>query len=340
VLAWIAVAGGAALWANAVVTPSVRSFMHDYWTAADAFMPALLSYPSWLVETLRTELVPGLFLRPYVAPGVFPGWALDAGALTIAVGCALGLVRIARGRSWHWAVALALPLVGAAVLSRLALYPLAPRTSVYLLPLAAILIGAAAGGGRRTGNHGPAAPHRPDASGGPVSRWGAIGVLVVLGGVLVRDLPPYEVQDTRGLLTELADRRSPGEPVFGHPYAEGAFLYYGPRLGLTDGITIGAGYAPRPLLTELDQYRGQPAVWVVFTFPTVRGDARSPMLCYLSTIGRETDRVVYPGASIHRFDLSDPDRLGGAAASSFELGEPGRPFDAPPCGAAADLGAP
>ncbi|NNK62943.1 MAG: hypothetical protein HKO98_06995 [Gemmatimonadetes bacterium] len=333
-IAWMAVAGAAALWARKSVPEAVQTFMQDYWTDAGSFMPPLSTFPTWLFDAVREEMIPGLLLRPYVAPASFPQGLLWVATLGLLAAGAIGLFRTARDVDWTWAVALAMPFVGAVLLSRLSLYPLVPRTSVYLLPSVALILGAAVGGGASAVRRAAirAEPSVGNAVGpralGTWTAWGATACLLL---PLARDLPPYTVHDTRGHLADLAARRAPGEPIFGHPYSETALAYYGPRLGLDAPILIGTSYEPRVALTELDAFRGVPGVWVVFTFPTVRGNARDPMLCYLAAIGVETDRALFPGASIHRFDLSDPERLVNARADDFVIDTSNRSFGAPEC---------
>ncbi len=74
-------------------------------------------------------------------------------------------------------------------------------------------------------------------------------------------------------------------------------------------------------MRELDALRGRPRVWIVFAHavsslaeqPTIRG--------YLAQIGRRLDTVEAVGSTAELYDLSDPDRLGTAAADTFPLSE-------------------
>lgn len=96
------------------------------------------------------------------------------------------------------------------------------------------------------------------------------------------------------MIFELSQRRSPGEPVFAHGATELAVAYYGPRFGVTEGISFG-GDLPSDL-SMLFGFRGEPSLWVVFS----NASTRDFILCYLDEIGRETERLVRAVARIRR----------------------------------------
>jgi hypothetical protein len=85
-------------------------------------------------------------------------------------------------------------------------------------------------------------------------------------------------------------------------------------------------------LSTLFGFRGEPSLWVVFS----AAESRDLLLCYLDEIGRETERLVFPGAlgptSLHRYDLSDDARWISAVASDFPLTDAAFEGSSPRCG--------
>lgn len=317
-LAWGGVAAVAALAAQALLTPPMQEYMRAYWTDADAFAPSLVQYPTWLFGYLGSGLVPGWLWRPYFGPPSRLEPALHGLTSLPAVVVVIGgaTLALARKQGTGLSLAILLPFLFSVALSRSRLYPLAVRTSVFLLPLAILLLAGIV-------------PERV--------RWLRRTVLasaiLFLGTILVDQHPVYRVQRTRELIRELADRRKPNEPVYAYPWAWPAVLYYGSRFGVTEGLYADLTLTERvdvdpdselpSLLEELEAFEGEGTLWVLFT--TQLSTHRDLLLCYLDKIGIERDRVALEGAfpaqpvSLHRYDLSDATRWQNAEAETFPL---------------------
>lgn len=142
--------------------------------------------------------------------------------------------------------------------------------------------------------------------------------------VLLAARPPYtagEGVQPRSVLTELAQRRRPGDRLYVYTQGRHDMAFYGKRAGLEDWMQGEKHYDdPRGYLREVDLLRGEPRVW----FFWVRLDGEDPALIlgYLGTIGRELERIPaepssYTGAVL--YDLSDTGRSSGISAESFPL---------------------
>lgn len=328
VVVWSATAGVAALVARGLLQPGMQQFMTDYWRGREAFAPPLLQYPTWILDYSGRLLLPGLFFRPYSGRGAeiepFLSALLGIGALTIlTLACAVSLLR---SRGPAWTLAIVLPILGAVALSRLEVYPLYPRTSALLVPLMILLA--------------VALPTIVVSALPTRAAWVRIAIAAVavlpMAALAWEQRPVQGVRDTRSAIEELARRRISNEPVFGHPHSESALAYYGPRFGLVEGISVGPERDLRTVFSELERYRGEPSVWVLFTL-VVRAEERELYLCYLDELGTEIESVVLQDpqylsrASIHRYDLSDAARWRAADLRDFPLTDAAFEGDPPRC---------
>jgi hypothetical protein len=324
---WVVLAGLAGLRANWMVDRMWGGFMNDFWTGSNAFLPPFTEDPTALLDAVRWTLIRPLAFKPYAATvhshGPLVDTFLTPAMLLLLLG--LGVFALAwkgreKGQALSWAILAAGPFLVAVFLSRLEIYPLAPRVWAFSLPLVFLLVG----GGtdvavklfsfKRAGRW-------------PLIVGGLTAGVVVLPSlkVLVDRPPPFEVVPIRGLLAEVARQRTASEPMFGFWYSDGIFGYYGPRVGLEDGITFSSNGDLAADLSTLDGYKGTESLWVVF--PHTYSWDKDVVLCFLDSIGEEVRSVVLAGTgrplpiSAHRFDLSDPEPWADANPQDFPLVE-------------------
>jgi hypothetical protein len=293
-LAWGALAGVAALAARAMLTPETERIQIDYWTGVGAFAPSFLDYPTWALDRWRDQVQTGLLFSGYAGPVGDVGAALGslAGIGALLGALLLGAVALVR-RGRAWALLVLLPCLFALVLSRLAIYPMDARTWAFLLPLLLL-------GGGAVVSLLVSLVSRAAGRGGAVVAGAAVALAAA---VLLDHPPPYVVQREREVVAELARRRSAGEPVFAHVWAEPALSYYGERFGVGGSVTYGDD------VDALGAFAGEPVLWLLFTHANPR--QRDHLLCYMDEVGRETERVVLPGGiagvpvSLHRYALRE-----------------------------------
>lgn len=307
VAGWAVGNGLAAGYEVRMISPDTHAAMHRHWSFA--FLPT----PPWH---------PGDLFWPFVRLGSVFGesglrYAWPALQLLVAI---LGTAALLRSRR---AIALVLlgPVVMALVAATLHLYPFSGRLVAFVMP--AFIIALAAGIERVA-----LELHERFTLPPAVSRVALL--LPVLGPVLLAP-PVYRPEEIRPVLAYVAHHRVEGEPVYVYYGAGPAVEYYGPRLGLA-GANVMIGDAarrgdPRAQLRELDRFRGEPGLWVVFAHD--RAPERIAIVAYLLRIGAARDSLVVParlprlsahGAAAYRFDLSDSLRLASMSADSFPLG--------------------
>ena len=164
-----------------------------------------------------------------------------------------------------------------------------------------------------------------------VSGLARVGIPVPVGAgifaaalaiVTALHLPVYRHEETRTVLAELAARRQPGDAVYVFYGAERAVRFYGPRVGIDPaGAVIGGCHRGqlREYLRELDRFRGNPRVWVVFAHASPRLAEQPAIRGYLESIGKRTASIEAEGALADLYDLSAPDRLTSATAEGHPL---------------------
>jgi hypothetical protein len=303
VAVWAVAAAAASLWNITRPDPQTRSFLYGYWVGA--FPPIPLRRLGDVLWPVNQIVLFWRWLMLYPRPGIFAGLTL--------IGFA-GLWRRRRAS----ALLLAGPLVVTVAASAARFYPLRGRLTLFLG--AGFLLLAAEG-----------------------VRWVARGLEHVrvpkLGTAALFALPPLLAfvdnhpverrQENRPLFEYVQRRRRPGDAIF-IPYDTiRALRYYGPRTGL-DPASVSPGACHRgdlsAYLREIDRYRGQPRVWVIFA-QTVPDSMEQPtMRGYLGTIGRRREGLTVPTIESTAFDmraelydLSDPVRLAASTADAFPL---------------------
>jgi uncharacterized membrane protein len=295
---WGLAALGSVFWGLKSMSPSTHGYMQTYW--AEAFMPLpprSIDDALWLWRALR-RFFQGEFHYP------FPKLSL---LLMV-----LGGLSLARRHLWSALVLLA--PVGVSLLASAAhQYPFGGRVSLFLLPGILLLVVE----GVDQVRHAAAA------------RWQPLGATVVLlatttaAYALYQHYPVYPNQPMRQVLQYVQARRQPGDPVYVYIGARHAVGYYGAHYGLPpQAVTIGG--CPRDqrgLLRDLDQFRGQPRLWVIVSHAIGPIPERETMLGYLDAIGVQRDTILIPvsRSSAYLYDLSDPGRLRGASAATHVL---------------------
>lgn len=283
------------------MSSSTHAYMQAYWS--NEFMPLPPESAGevlWIWRAFR-----GFFQREFRY--LFPA----AGVLLMLLG-AVSLIRL---RRWPALVILA-PLGVALVASAARQYPFGERVSLFLLP--GILLLAVEGVDRV--RHTVATWWRP---------LGAM-VLTVATAVPVYALyayyPMYPKKEIPDVLAYVHAHRQPEDAVYVYYNAEHAVGYYGPRYGLPlQAVIIGRcpGGDARRLLTELDQFRGRPRLWVIISHAVGPFRERETILGYLATIGVERDKILTDNgrlsSSAYLFDLSDPERLRIASSEKYVL---------------------
>jgi hypothetical protein len=297
------------------ISPSTHAYMQAYW--AEGFMPLPPRSGDdalWLWRAFR-----GFFQRQlrYPLPAV--------GVLLML----LGAVTLARRRRWPALVVLA-PLGVALLVSAAHQYPFGDRVSLFLVSGVLLLLAEAVDRVR----HAVAA------------RWRPLGAAVLALATatpvftLYAYYPMYPKKEIRDVLAYVQVRRQPGDAVYVYYNAWHAVTYYGPRYDLPlQAVVIGGcpGGDPRRLLSDLDQFRGRPRLWVIISHAVGPFRERETMLGYLDAIGVERDSIVTGrsrlSSSAYLYDLSDPGWLRTASAEMHLLParEPGiREFPCPP----------
>jgi hypothetical protein len=181
-------------------------------------------------------------------------------------------------------------------------------------------------------------------------RWpvaGALAAIAIVTPALVPVAalpPPYFLDDVSPALARLAASRRPGDRIYVYYGAGPAVLHYAARHGLAPstyslgGCHRGDG---RRYLEELDTFRGEPRVWVVFAHSLSAYREEEDITRYMDAIGMRLDAFEVPSRSLGHasppvrvllYDLSDARRLGGAAAASFAVTGPSEGIDDWACG--------
>jgi hypothetical protein len=303
-LAWGLAIAGAAAYGFLTVTPATREFMRVYWERH--LLPTsggLAGDAGWLWRELRNLF--GVNLH-YALPSLFPLLAIIGAASLF-------------NRRRDLAVLLNAPLVMALGAASVRVYPFEGRLVPFVIPPLLLLLAEAADWIQRK------LPARLG-----LLRWSGI---VLTAGVSVAAIwefrPVYRPHDARPLLERVRRQWQLGDALYGYYAAWQALEYYGPRLRFAPAdITIGGCHRAEPdqYFLELDQFRGQPRLWILFTLGYNGPREKAAILTYLDVIGTRLDSfVVEPGPSrpiggegsafLYLYDLSRPERFVFATAA-------------------------
>jgi hypothetical protein len=272
-------------------TPAAVEYLATYWQRG--FPPAQpgLAPLAWLPSALAA------------VSGELFGLGAVAGA-GIATLSGLGLLRLVR-RERRTGVAFVVPVLAAAVLALVHAYPLAGRLALPLLaPLVFGLAELLAALEQRLGRGLPGAARAV-----PLA-------LVATGLAVVAVAPPLGTfEPARPLIEQLAAQRRPGDPVYVYYGAWQAYCHYGRAAGLLDDrARIGGCHRGEPAAyeRELDTFRGEPRVWILFTHDAPWRSEREGVLAHADRIGRRRLSVEIPrrgnpafaAAALYLFDFS------------------------------------
>jgi len=287
------------------------AYMNTFWGSRGGFPPSiregLIAFSAWAPRQIFTVFAH--FLLYITPPPLVAIVAVPSMALAL-----VGLPLIWRRSRWSMGLLLA-PIAAGLLGAFLGLMPFRHRTGVYAG--SAILVFSMIGlEALRTWMS-------------PRIRWLAAVVAMFVAGPLALIIffaarPPYQTQESRPVLQELALRREPNDVIYIYCSGRHAIEFYGVRAGLADWVQGGCHDEVVGYLRELDAYRGQPRLWFFFT--QSHGQETTLIRSYLRAIGRERAAIPDPTGSdgetetaSYLFDLSDPNLLGRATAESFLL---------------------
>lgn len=311
VAVWAVSAVVAAVHAASTVSPAVHRAMHAFWS--HGFPPA--TWAEWRSTRWPVDELVSL-LGGYGRAGLGYPWTKVYGLLGL-----LGLGYLTMRGRWlaHTTIALGVVAVAVAVARQ---YPLADRLALYLVPAALLAIAA----GLMVVWRVIARASRPAAS-----IVVAAAVLPCLAPVAMSP-PPYQMENVHPALAHLRASIQPGDRVWVFYGGVLAFDFYAARYGFhRDDYVAGGCHRPesRPLLAELDAFRGAPRVWVFIAHANPSLRERQNVLGYLDAIGRRLERFPAAGTAteppdveLDLYDLSDPVRLAGVAAADYPVLEP------------------
>lgn len=270
------------------------SYLLNYWS--DAFMPfPPWTHWDWFASTLQAALE-----NPV---------GLDTPALGLAVVLLLaGLLSLLR-RNWRFAALPVLTLLAALAASALGKYPFAGRMILFAAPLLMLLIGAGVEA---------VASLTTRLSG---TRWLGRAVALLLATVLFYQplsvasqnfLQPKYYEHITPAMSYLQTNHKPGDVVYVYYWAVPAFRYYAPFYKFSEGdFMAGNDYEANHagLLAEIDQYKSQKRVWILFShvYEEKGGyNEKDALLAHLNEIGVKRREFIAPGTSVYLYlyDLS------------------------------------
>jgi len=261
---------------------SRNAYMREYWQGAFLPMPPW-SDPGWFVRNLNENI--GIqFGIPYAVLFVF---------LVILIGW---VVLFYRNQSY--AIALASIIFVTLIASALGLYPVFERMILFLVPIGLILIG-----------------ETLEAFYGRVQRFKLLSELSVLflAGYLLYGpfvtsiasfIEPKYFEHIRPSLDFVRDSWKDGDVMYVSNGALPAFRFYAPSYGL-ENIQYEYGKRedyknPQNILSQIDSFKGQPRVWILFSHVYEKGDFNEKdfILNYLDQIGEKKREFRVPGTSV------------------------------------------
>ncbi len=220
---------------------------------------------------------------------------LTISAPLLALGALAGLASIAK-HNWKIGLPLALLLIFALLASELGQYPLAGRMALFTVPLIYIFL---AGAIDFAWNIFP----RPRFI-SPLLALALTGALLYAPALdsVQKFLAPKSPEHMRPAISYLVSNLKPGDQVYIYNWALPAFRYYA-----DPGIEYVAGGLhtddPQALLAELDQFKGQPRVWVLVSHVYEKGayNEKDLLLEYLNQLGQKKRQFIEPGTSVYLY---------------------------------------
>jgi len=268
-----------------------NDYLREYWQGAFLPMPPW-SDPGWFTTAINQNI--GIqFGIPYAVYFVF---------LVMLIGW---IVLFYQNQSY--AIAFAGILFFTLTASALGFYPVFERMILFLIPIGLVLI-----------DKTVEALHQR------VQRSHLLGVLSVLflAGYLLYGpfvtsmqnlVEPKYFEHIRPSLQTLRDSWKDGDALFVSNGALPAFRFYAPFYGL-ENIPYEFGERedyknPQNILSQLDSFKGQPRVWILFSHVYEKGDFNEKdfILNYLNQIGEKKREFRVPGTSVflYLYDLEN-----------------------------------
>jgi hypothetical protein len=192
------------------------------------------------------------------------------------------------------------PFLIAVIASACRVYPLYGRPIAFLIPGLLLLVAAGTDGIRR-------------ATAASLPRLGLLLVALLffhpVVGAAQQMMAPPQREELKPVVQYLQDHRREGDLVYVYYAAQFALRYYAPRLGVTARDVV-TGTAARTewgrYAEDLEQLRGHPRVWVLFSHVYRRGgvDEERFFLYHLDAMGTRQDAFRRQDASVYLYDLS------------------------------------
>jgi hypothetical protein len=297
---------------HASMTAADRAFMQRFWAAGFAPLPPHAWDLVWPLAQIESAF--GVFST---APPALDGGLHYRDPVVFTILAGIGAWSLWR-RDRDVALFVGLPIAAAIAAAIVHLYPLSGRLAVFLIPYLLLAVAAAGEDLQRF-----------------AQRFVGVGGLIVPGMIaavalqaIVRNPPPDRQEDMKRVLSYVRDHRAASDSMYVYYGAGQAFLYYADRYSLPAArFSVGscARHDPRTYLNELDRFRREARVWVIFAHSLQGGKEIRFLTHYLDRIGRRVDAVppidapLGAGAYAFLYDLSDPQRLSNAAADAYAL---------------------
>jgi hypothetical protein len=122
---------------------------------------------------------------------------------------------------------------------------------------------------------------------------------------------PKYYEHIRPTMAYLQANYKPGDVIYVYSWAVPAFRYYAPLYGLAESnFIVGNHYENNPpgLLAEVDQYKGQKRVWLLFSHVYENGayNEKDILLAHLGETGIKKREFIAPGTSVslYLYDLT------------------------------------
>jgi hypothetical protein len=147
-------------------------------------------------------------------------------------------------------------------------------------------------------------------------------------------LPPYRLEEMKPVLSYISSRRNPNDAMYIYYAAAPALSIYDRSFAIgRNNYVVGGCHQgdTRRYLEELDTFRGQARIWIIFSHLLPVNPESEDIKGYLDAIGHRVDYVRAdsrmavdrnpPRVEAALYDLSDAARLGGAEARTFRVTE-------------------
>ena len=275
----------------ATVTPETLASQREYFKSGFVPIPPhSIRDLLWPIDRFK-EIFLFLLQVPWKEPALYERLAVYLSGAVYATTSAIGFWSLWRTRR-DTALALIAPGVMVLAASTAHWYPLKGRLVLFLLP--SLLIAAAEGVDvfRRAG-----APRL-------LIAVGMLLLVLPLTWVLGKNLPIYRGEETRPVLEYVQQQRRESDVLYIYRGALHAVEYYGSRYDLhAKDVHFSVNYSggTSGYFQELDQFCGQPRVWIIFSHSLQRLAEQPSILGYLDGIGVRLDSVTTPG-NAHVYD--------------------------------------